>query len=955
VVQLRGAVVQGFAAIHRQQIPLRVSVEDVMAFMGSNPGMLSNLPPHIKLPERVVYRSYITLQVGKIDTLFKALVSRGSYPIEEPDSLHLQLFRPVTWLEPSTDEEIEDVQSDVVALTVKIQESLNHRDDRPSIQRGAQAMSRLSSWLSNLGMDQESLTIVQFPVDLYRTLNRTNEDVYGPHLAHALCNMSHYYVKTGNVVEAYKVITEAVTLGRQLADTSPTFEAQMELARLVSYSAYVGGWNEDWTNALKDAEEAVQSYRLLIGNPKAEVWIAEGLQMTLEGSHVYVYAHALGQLHFSLSMTTRHDESVKAAVQALEIYKGLEQRMSNGFLSAKIAYLYHSLASHKFREIVPVDQALVYAQESVQYYQKILQNTGVVPDVLPFALGSEVRLLSSLERFDEAYEVCQRLERMIQIQIDSQQLRARSLLQLAIILLNSKRYAEAALIGEQLLSMYRSLLSDEELENAYWNTSFAFSSMGDYSKSISVAEASVSHWRMLALQNPKYLQHIAKSVVSLSYTYFSAKDYARAFKEGGEALKLYSRLISEDATPLRDYMDALGLNMEIAREAKAELESVERSRLVVQYSRALVEQFPDEHLLLIRLIHNHADILKDLDHLADANAAISEGLQWFDDHPAQDSESAELHIFYLFTSARFSRLQGHLDRALSLLDKTSAIGQPFLDAYSVATKILWAMAENLFALYLMNRISIACNEIDVCLDFASEHNLETHVAYIWCLDLASRIYRCDSRIDSALPIIRRSVVLSRTCATLSFSWILSDILADAGLEAEAIDAAHAAVQEWVEFKDSSNILFKECHVQAQYSLAVRLFATGELAQAQELLVQIRSFYQEHSKARNIWLINLAITLWALGNLECASGRHEEGIGARTELNKLRKRLRLVFPSLADLVEVGLKRERKFAAWKRLFEKYTLLCGHQDEDEISEGNTDPSASQGALVISPDTMP
>jgi len=868
VVQLRSAVVQGFAAMHRQQTPLRVSVEDVVTFMGSNPGILSNLPPHIKLPEHLVYRSYITLQVGKIDRLFEALASRGSYPIEEPDSEHLQPFRAVTWLKPSTEEEIEGVQSDVFALIVKIQESLKSRDDRPSIQRGAQAMLTLSVSLSNLGMDQEALSIVQFSVDLYRTRNKTNEDVYGPRLAHALCKMSHSYVDTGDVVEAYKVITEAVSLGRRLADASPTFEAQMQLARLVSFSAYVGRMNGDWTNAVKDAEEAVEIYQRLIGNPKlmlrAEVWIAEDLHMTLEGTHVYDYAHALRHLHYSLSMTTRHDESVTAGIQALELFRGLEQRMSNGVLSAHIAQLYYSLASDEFREIVPVDQALVYAQQSVQYFQKILQNTGIVPDDLPFPLGLEIDLLSSLERFDEAHEVCQKFESMIQIYMDSQQLRAQSLLQLSFNLFNSKRYAEAALTGEQVLSMYRSLLSDGQLHIAYLYTSNALSSMSDYTKSIQVAETSVAHWRILALQNTAYLKFVARSVFSLTDAYFSAKDYVRAFKEGGEALKLCSGLISEDATLLRDYMDTLRLNIYIARQAKKELESLERSRLVVQYARALVKQFPDEHLFLIGRIQDHADILEDFNHLADASAAISEALQWFDNNPAQDSESADLHIFCLLTSDRFFRLQGHLDRALSLLDKTSAIGQPSLDAYSVAQNILWAKAENLLALYLMDQISFACSEIDVCLEFASEHNLETDIAYFRFLDFASRIYRCNGRIDSGLAIIRRSVALSRTYARTPFSWILSDLLADAGMELEAIDAAHEAVQEWVELKDSSDFLDKEYHVQAQYSLAVRLFATGELAQAQELLVQIRSFYQEHSKARNIWFIDFAITLWALG-------------------------------------------------------------------------------------------
>jgi len=955
-IQIRSAVADGFARTHGHGSPLRVSDENTLAFLGSAPVILSTLPPHVQLSERLVYRSYITVQVGKIEGIFKSLASRASYPIEEPDSLHLQPFLPVTGLKPSTDAEIEGVHSDAFALIVKIQESLKSRHNRPSIQRGAQAMSNLSVLLSNLGMDHESLKIVQFAVDLYRTLNKTNEDVYGPCLAHALCELSRSYVITGDVVEAYKVITEAVTLGRRLADASPTFESQMQLVTLVSFSSLVGRWNRDWTNALNDAEEAVESYQRLVGNPEsilpAEVGIAEGLRMTLEGTHLRNYSRALKELHYSLSMTTRHDESVKAGVQALEIYRGLEQKQSNGAFSAEIAHLCYSLASDVFRETVTVDQALLYTRESVQHYEKILQNTGVVPNDLPDALGLEGELLSSLKRFDEAYEVCLKLQRMIQIQMDSQQLRARSLLQLTKNLFDAERYAEAALTGEQLLSMYQSLLSDEELKIAYGITSLAFDGIGDYTKYIQVAEESVTHWRMLALRNKKYLKYVARSVLSLTHAFFRAKDHERAFKEGGEGLKLYSSLVAEDASLLEYYKIALTQNLNIARNAKMELESLERSRLVVQYSRALVNQFPAQQPFLIRCIRDYARLLEAFDHLADASVAISEALDWFNDRSAQDSESAELHTFCLLISARSLRLQGYPNRALSLLEKTSAIGQPFLDAYSVAQNILWAKAYNLLSLYLMGQILIACSEIDVCLNFASEHNLETHVAYFWCLDIASRIYRCTGRIDIALPIIRRSVALRRQYSKIPFSWILSDLLADAGQEAEAIDAAHDAVREWVKWKDSPRILLKEYHVLAQYSLAVRLFASGDFTQTQELLAQVRSFYQEHSKARNIWFIDLAITLWALGLLECASGRHEEGIAARTELNELLKRLRLVFPSLADLVEVGLNRERNFAAWKNLLEKYNLSCGHQDEDEISEGNADSSDSKSTHVTSPD---
>jgi len=935
-VQIRSAVVDGYVRAHGHASTLRVSDQNTLAFLGSAPVMLSTLPPHVQLSERLVYRLYITAQVGKIEGLFKALASRRSYPIEEPDSSHLQPFRPVVWLTPSTDEEIEDVQSDVFALMVKIQESLKS-GHQLSILRGARAMSNLSVWLSNLGMAQESLRIVWFAVDLYRTLSKTNEDVYGSHLANALGKFSYSYVDAGDVVEAYKVITEAVTLARRLADASPTFEAQMQLAHLVSCSAFVGRCNEDWTNALKDAEESVQSYQRLIGNSelmmRAEVVIVEGPRMTLEGTHLYDFADALNQLHFSLLRSMKHNESVKAGVEALKRYRGLQKRQSNGAFSAEIAHLCYSLASNKFREIVPMDQALFYARESVQHYEKILHNTGVVPNKLPDALGLEVELLSNLSRFDEAYGVCQKLARMIQIQMDDQELRARSFRQLINNLFYSRRYAEAASIVESPSSVYWSLLSDQEILEAYEYTSSAFGWKNDHYKSIQVAEASVSHWRMLALQNSAYLKYVARSVLFLTRRYFLADDYKRAFKEGGEALKLYSSLISEDTTLLDDYMDAFKLLIDIAEGVKMELESLERSRLVVQYSRALVNQFSAQQLFLIRRIRDHARLLEAFDLLADASVAISEALDWFDDHPVQDAESAELHTDCLIDSARLLRLQGHPDRALStsLHEQTSAIGQPFLDAYPIPQNILRAKAYNLLALYLMDQISIACREIDVCLNFASEHNLEEDEAYTFYLDSVSRLYRCAGRLDDALVTIRRSIALDIGHDLIPSSWLLSDLLADAGQEAEALTVAHKAMRETKKFKTSSYTSKKQLHVRAQYSLALRLFASGEPTKSQELLAQVRSFYQEHAKAINIWFIDLAITLWAMGHLECASGRHEEGITARTELNELRKHLRLVFPSLADLVKVGLNRERNFAAWKRLLEKYKLSCGHQDEE------------------------
>lgn len=937
VIQLRGAMIPGPTAVYKHQSPVHVSDDSVLAFLGSTPVILSDLPPHVKLSERLVYRSCITLQVGKIDTLFKNLASKGSYPIEEPDFLHLQPFQLVIWSGPSTEEEIDDLQSNVFVLSAKIQESLKGRYKQLSIQRGAWAMSNLAVRLQNLEMFQESLTIARCAVDLYKTLTKTNEDVYGPCLANALRHMTASLEGTGDLVHAYKVITEAVTLVRRLVAANPTFDAEMQLAGLLSWSAFVGRLNEDPANSLRDAEEATQSYERLIGKPasmlRTEVTVMDitngPTAMTLEGTRVFEFADALKELHYGLSSTTRKEASVNAGIEALVLYRALEQGHNGSNLSESIAALSSSLASNKFIDIISADDALSYARQTVSQYEKIFQKTGVIPtDLLP-ALAAEARLLSRLGQFDEAYGVCQKIQRTAQNCVENQQLRASSFCQLTQSLYFSNRHSEAALVGEKLLTTYRSSLSHVELCHTYSYTCWSFRETGNHTKSIQIAEAAVSYSRVLAFQDPEHLTCVAEHLSNLAKCLSCSKNYERAIVEGHEALKLYSNFIGKYPHLLDGYIKTIRLNMSIPHNPQTKFKSVERSKDVVQYCRALVKQFPAQQIFLLRCIRNHARLLEDLDQLADASAAIEEALDWFNDNPAQDAEEADLHTDCVLDFGRFLRVQGHPVKASSLCEEAIRIGQPFKDAHLVAHNIFMAKVHNLSALYYMGRISLAISKIEDCLNFASEHDLEDDLCYTWCLELVSCIYRCSGDVDKALPLIRR----------LPSSWILSDLLADTDEVVEALRAANESVQEMERWKIDHLTVNKEYYAHAQYSLALRLFANNDLSQARELLIEVRSFYQQHSQARNIWFVDLAVTLWALCLLECASNRHQEGIATRTELTDLRKRLRLILPSLADVVEVALNWEKNFIAWKNLIKRCDLSCGHQVEKYPFEASVD----------------
>jgi len=63
---------------------------------------------------------------------------------------------------------------------------------------------------------------------------------------------------------------------------------------------------------------------------------------------------------------------------------------------------------------------------------------------------------------------------------------------------------------------------------------------------------------------------------------------------------------------------------------------------------------------------------------------------------------------------------------------------------------------------------------------------------------------------------------------------------------------------------------------------------------------------------------------------CVLGRHEEGVAMRTELDDLRNSLQSTFPTLANLIEIELRRDIAKKSWVTLLANLRLQCRHQDE-------------------------
>ncbi|KAF9567228.1 hypothetical protein CPC08DRAFT_43680 [Agrocybe pediades] len=238
----------------------QVSDEKALEFIGSAPTVLSKLPPDVILSEHLVYQLNIRIQVGKVDSILKALSSQ-SYPVEEPDLFHLSTMKKIIGIPPFTPKVIDYMQSDILMKIIVLQRYLNKGVAAISVQKGARALNILAAAISQLGMQQEAVTLGRSVVILYRTLYRSNREVYAPRLALQLYNLSIGLMNTNDPVLANTTMEECLAI---LKTCVPTSDTQLFLANAVSHAAYMRArLNGDAEEVLKDMQESVAVFERL--------------------------------------------------------------------------------------------------------------------------------------------------------------------------------------------------------------------------------------------------------------------------------------------------------------------------------------------------------------------------------------------------------------------------------------------------------------------------------------------------------------------------------------------------------------------------------------------------------------------------------------------------------------------------------------------------------------------
>ncbi|KAF9553168.1 hypothetical protein CPC08DRAFT_244094 [Agrocybe pediades] len=443
----------------RQLSALQVSDENMLAFMGSTPAVLSTLPPGVMLSEDLLFKLSVRGYVGKIDNILKNLASKQSYAVEEPDGRHNQPFGTHYTFPPRTPESIEYVQGNTFNELIRLQQSrLNVEAGGNPTQEGAWALNQLSGDLSRLGMYSESLILSTWSVDLYRTLSISDRDVFAPHQALAFLKLALSYYNTGDFAQAMASIIECLSL---LKACAPTIAILVVTARVLSEFAFLRrAIGEPFSASLQDAEDSVTimerlgAHQMVVIGPQQGGNYA-GHKVTGGDLPVHRYAYALGAQRLFLYRSERYQEAFDVGEKALRLFRGLAQCYKHANYQSQVATLCLFLCDDVFRDMIPLSSALIYAQEAVQIWEEVHGPTRVEDKGILDSLAMQTEILVQIGRPSDAMMIFQKLARRVRFMATNQRMYIHKLQDLASMIFAEGHHAEAATASRTIVEVCR--------------------------------------------------------------------------------------------------------------------------------------------------------------------------------------------------------------------------------------------------------------------------------------------------------------------------------------------------------------------------------------------------------------------------------------------------------------------------------------------------------------------
>ena len=495
------------------------------------------------------------------------------------------------------------------------------------------------------------------------------------------------------------------------------------------------------------------------------------------------------------------------------------------------------------------------------------------------------------------------------------------------------------------------LKTTSEIEaNAYYDLAVDLRLAGRHQEAVQAAENSVSQYRILAFQEAdQFIKKLARGLNLLALVLIHAVEYERALHEAYEAVKPHETLIQTDPNLLSEYFRSLRLNLSVAECLNNPDESIERSEYVVGLYREVIKQFPDEEWRLADAMTLHSHILFMHDRLPEALRSSQEAIDWYQAHPAKDSDGALRHIQCLIEQGSLWDNAGHSDseRALRVIEQGVAVGKPYsFDSPAVASSTVMAMYGAAHVMCELGRYNDAVVASLDALDFARKVPLANVVDLVGSLQVATMSHcQYSKKPEKIIEFMKEAIEIHQgdemitTSKTNRYNLItlpqciqkISEGLADTGDEAQALIHARKAVAAALELKAEQPALpwsaVEETYMLAILNLAIRLLANGTPLLGRDHVAEVKEFYRKCSEKRNGEYTIYATVIRTHAIFHCFLGRHDEGVALRREFMELRNRLKSIFPSLSNLVDNECNIARQ--SWVSILSK--LECHHQDEN------------------------
>jgi len=635
-------------------------------------------------------------------------------------------------------------------------------------------------------------------------------------------------------------------------------------------------------------------------------------------------------------------DAVKIDLRALQTFRIISPSYPNSSIQAGIAEILARLAGQDFRSFVTLEEAYSYSKESETIYRRCFeQNSKKYGKLLCNVLWEQANILGSLNREEDALKLWQEMSNIARAVIKDHIYVARALCRLSqsFRCLNIHDQA-ASTLSESVKNYHVVLKTPSHTEaTAYYELAVDLHFAGHQDQAAQVAENAVTQYRTLAFRDAhQYLKKLARSLNLLATILIHAEQYERALTEAYEAVKLLETLVQTDSSLLSEYLRALRLNLTAAELLNDAKRSIQRSEYIVGLYRELVKGFPDQEWNLADAMALHSHILAMHDRLPEAIRCNQEAIEWYQSHPAKDIDSAARYLLCLIEQGTSWDKSGHSERALDLVQQAVVVGKPYsFDSPTVASYTVGAMCHAGHLMCELGHYDDAVVTSLDALDFARKVTLDNIVNLVRSLQVAARSHKLCKKPEKVIEFMRDAIEIHQNdkmisiSKTIKFNLItlpqclvaLSGGLADTGDETGALVHAREAVSAALKLKTEPVppwFAVEETYMLTLLNLSLRLLATGTPSISLDHVAEVKEFYRKRLKKRNTHHIIYASVIRIHAIFHCALGRHDEGIALKTEFVELRKRLKLIFPSLANLVDIAWAGEIARQSWVSILSK-----------------------------------